>query len=179
MDERPANLVEELVRDGIAPQRERGVIPRVNEVKKYVAGIVERLERSNEDQRLRIKPTPTPAAAAAAVAAARRAGQSPMEGSWGVARAPLKRKSSILTSLEEKRHSVQAGRMRTRLRLLASKPDWAAKIKAVNPLALNGQLGLEKQKHAEHIVREVVKASDAIFGPWMASPAKKLWFGGK
>ncbi len=185
MDERPANVVEELVRDGIAPQRERGIIPRVNEVKKYVAGIVERLERSNEDQRLRIRPapvTPAPKVRSDAEMSAEyqkriaRAGQAPMEGSWDVSRAPIKRKSAALLTLNEQRHSFAASRMRTRLRLLRSKPDWAAKIKAVNPLALNGQLGEEKQKHAEHLIREVIKASDVPFGPWMKAPAKKLWF---
>lgn len=187
MDERPSNVVEELLRDGVADHRSSGVIPRTNDVKKYIADIVETMERRDEEARLRIKPkeAPLPPRSEARsdpemeseyLKRCKRFGLEPMEGSWTVTRAPI-RPERKLAALNGQRQSLAAKRLRARLRLLRSKPDWAAKIQAVNPLALQGQLGEEKQKHAEHLIREVIKASNATFGPWMKDPTKRLWFG--
>ena len=187
MDETPANAVEAVVKDAVASQRASGVIPRTNDVHKYVQGIVERMERREDDSRLRIKPAPAPMERTVTRSTEdleseyqkrlRRRGHEPLPGSWTITReAPKPAQKSKLASLKDARSAVAASRMRTRLRLLRSKPDWAAKLKVINPLALNGQLGPEKQKHAEHLVREVVKASNAVFGPWMKGPSRKLWF---
>jgi hypothetical protein len=186
VDERPANVVEELVRDGVAGQRASGAIPRPNDVKKYVAGIVETMEKRDADNRLRLKPKPsTPAPADMQRSTedmeseyqkrCRRFGIEPTPGSWSVTRRPGKKERSKL-ELDNARTRLAKQRMRTRLRLLRSKPDWAAKLRAINPLALNGQLGPDKQKHAEFLVREVIRSSESVFGPWWKAPPKKLVF---
>ena len=46
----------------------------------------------------------------------------------------------------------------------------------VNPLAINGQLGVEKQNHAHQIIRDLIADSDRVFGAWLAEPKKKLIF---
>lgn len=185
MDERPSNVVEELVRDGVADQRKAGVIPRPNEVKAYVQGIVETMERRDEANRLRIKPKAVPVEREVARSSdefekeyrkrLERRGLTPMDGSWTITREPIKQERTKL-ELDNERTRLAKRRMRARLRLLRSKPDWAAKLKTINPLALQGQLGPEKQKHAEFLVREVIESSEAVFGPWWKAPAQKLWF---
>ncbi len=184
--EAPSNVVEELVRDGVAEQRAHGIIPRTNEVKAYVAGIVGRVEKESAEQRLRIKPKP-PAPAEHTVTRSSdefekeyqtrlaRRGLEPLPGTWTIERGPAKPERSYAEYLSQ-RDALAKRRMRTRLRLLRSKPDWANKLKVINPLALNGQLGPDKQKHAEHLVREVIRSSEAVFGPWWKAPPKKLVF---
>lgn len=186
MDERPSNVVEELVRDGVADQRKAGVIPRPNEVKAYVQAIVEKMERRDDDARGRIQPKAAPVQREVSRSTSEmeteyrkrleRRGLTPMDGSWTVTRQAPKEKSKL--ELDTERTRLAKRRMRARLQLLRSKPDWAAKLKTINPLALQGQLGPDKQKHAEFLVREVIKSSEAVFGPWMKAPAKKLWFSG-
>ena len=187
MDEKPANVVEELVRDGLAGPRAQGVIPRPNEVKRYVQGVVEAMERRDNEERLRIKPKAAPVERSVTRSSdefeaeyrkrLQRRGMQPLEGSWTITRQPIETKpEKSRIDLDNARQQLMKRRMRARLRLLRSKPDWSAKLKSINPLALQGQLGADKQKHAEHLVREVIKASEAVFGPWMAGPAKKLHF---
>lgn len=174
------------MRDGVADQRKAGVIPRPNDVKKYVQGIVETMEKRDAENRLRIKPKETPPAPVDKLRSTedmeseyqkrcRRAGVQPMEGSWTVTRRPAQKESAIVQK-DDKRTRLAKSRMRARLRLLRSKPDWAARLKTINPLALQGQLGPEKQKHAEFLVAEVIRNSEVVFGPWWKGPAKKLWF---
>lgn len=73
------------------------------------------------------------------------------------------------------RSAVKTALLCRRLRILAASPDWAAKVKAVNPLAAQGQLGPEKQAHAEQVYRDVVADSDRAFGPWMKIPVTPVW----
>lgn len=188
MDETPSNAVEAIVKDGVEDQRRAGVLPRPNAVKQYVQGIVERMERRDEDARLRIKPKATPVEVTKErssqdmeseyVRRCHRVGIEPTPGTWTVTRTPIEDapKQPSLLEVDGKRRSLQKRRLRARIRLLRSKPEWAAKLKVINPLALQGQLGPEKQKHAEYLVKEVIKSSDATFGPWMKGPAKRLWF---
>lgn len=184
MDEAPANAVEAIVKDAVAGQRATGVIPRPNDVHKYVQGVVERMERRDEDERLRIKPKAAPVPREVVRSSGefekeyrtrlQRRGLEPLEGSWTVTRTPVPERSRV--ELTSQRTALAKRRMRARLRLLRSKPDWSDRLKAINPLALNGQLGPEKQKHAEFLVTEVIRASEAVFGPWWKAPPKKLIF---
>jgi hypothetical protein len=194
VDETPSNVVEELVRDAVAEQKAKGVIPQVNEAHRYIQGLVEDLDKRQEGERLRIKPKPTEKVMTTERSTAqmeseyekrlRRHGLAPLPGSWSVTREPAKPEPKVKriatladqSKMDRQRKALQKRRLRARLRLLASKPDWADKLKRINPLALQGQLGEDKQKHAEHLVMEVIRASDAVFGPWMKAPGKKLWF---
>lgn len=192
MDETPSNVVEELVRDAVADAKAKGAVPRPSEAHKYIQGIVESLDKRQESERLRIKPKPTEKVMTRERSTAqmeseyekrlRRHGLSPLPGSWSVTRAPAKPEKKRIATLadqskmDRQRKALQKRRLRARIRLLASKPDWADKLKRINPLALQGQLGADKQRHAEHLVMEVIRASDAVFGPWMKAPGKKLWF---
>ncbi len=194
MDETPSNVVEELVRDAVAEQKVRGVVPRPSDAHSYIKGIVEKLDQRQEDDRLRIKPKPVEQVMSKERSSLemeseyqkrlRRHGLEPLPGSWTVTREPAKpepRVKRIATiadqsRMDRQRKALQTRRLRARIRLLASKPDWADKLKRINPLALQGQLGADKQKHAEFLVMEVIRASDATFGPWMKGTPKKLWF---
>jgi hypothetical protein len=187
VDETPANVVEELLRDATDAQRAKGLIPRVTDSKAYLQGVVETMEKRDEDQRLRIKPKPMPQVQTKERSSAdmeseyekrlRRAGQSPLPGSWSVTREPVRPATKQDQKLKEtQKQALLRRRFRERLSLLRSKPDWAEKLKRINPLAVQGQLGPEKQKHAHHLVMEVIRASDVTFGSWMKAPPKKLIF---
>lgn len=176
--ERPNNVVEELVRDAVEPQRQKGKVPDVNAVHGVVRGIVERMERKQSDRTVRETPVERPEPIKRDMSQLeqeyrrrlQRAGESPLPGKWSVERtpSPVKPKANRVMSLAEER-------MRKRLRTLRQHPEWAARLKRINPLALNGQLGLDKKKHAEQLVREVIDDSTRVFGPWWKDRPAKIW----
>lgn len=140
MDERPANVVEDIVRDGIAEQRDRGLIPRTNQVHKYVQGIVERMERRESETRHRAKPSPAARPVTIQRSSSemekeyqtrlRRRGQSPLAGSWTVTRTPLGRRETVA------KEPLPVRLARTRLRKWAESkdpfgsPKWEEKVYA-------------------------------------------------
>lgn len=225
MDETPANVVEELVRDGVEGQRERGVIPRTHDVKKYVAGIVERMERREAENRLRPQPKPEAREVTKERSSEdmeseyqkrlKRAGHEALPGTWSVERRPLKRGRVYATKAERKlkewsrsanpfgspswsdkldkyvakmkdrraalemvREAVKEALLCQRMRKLWASPDWQQRLKVINPLATQGQLGPEKQKQAHQLLLGIIADSDRVFGPWMKVPSHKLVFGG-
>lgn len=78
----------------------------------------------------------------------------------------------------KKQVSTAERRMRKRVRMLQTLPDWRDKFKRINPLALQGTLGEEKRKEADALVRKILVAADEKFGPWWKPAAKPLWFTG-
>lgn len=189
MDETPNNPVEAMVRDGAEAQRQNGLIPAPNAVKDFILPIIEKGERMEEESRLRIKPKKETIEAKPSIRRSTeemekefkvrlaRKGHEPLPGpsGWTETRKPIDVYATHRQFLN-KREALQKTRLRKRIRLLLSKPDWRAKMMEVNPLALNGQLGIEKQQAAEAYVRKVIRDSCAVFGEWMAEPKKKLWF---
>lgn len=183
MDETPSNGVEAMVRDAVSEQKAKGLIPTPNAVKDYILPIVEEGERRTEASRLRIKPKapeitePTTRRSTPEMEAElkKRLGRDVLPGSsdWVETRKPS---APPRKQLIDKREAIAKTRMRKRLRLLWSLPDWREKLMQVNPLAINGQLGVEKQNHAHAVIRTIVADSDRLFGPWLADPKKKLHF---
>ncbi len=189
-DETPTNAVEAMVRDGAEEQRARGQLPTPNAIRNYILPIIEQGERKAESNRLRIKPKPREQTS---VMSARRSSPSMerelkrrlaarghealpgMEGGWTETREPTDLRAPTRERLLSQKEALAKSRLRKRIRLLLSKPDWREKMMQVNPLALNGQLGFEKQQEAENYVRTVIRDSCRIFGEWMAEPKKKIW----
>jgi hypothetical protein len=183
MDETPRNVVDAIVRDAVEPQRQAGILPRVNEARSYVQGIVEKMDRKTEERRHRIiaaraaasAPHPTETSSTDAlereyIKRLTRRGETPLPGKWTVTRKPadpVKRDRRLIGEAEK--------RLRHRLRLLRSKPDWAKRLKRINPLALQGHLGDDKKRHAEMLVREVIDDSARVFGPWWKGAPTKIW----
>lgn len=198
MTEAPNHVVDAVVQDAVESQRARGLIPRTTEVRAYVQGVVERMERRESEDRLRVfsKPAATPRPRVERSTEAmeeefrrrlRRRGQEPVPGqsSWTIERKPIEdigtlREARLATpdtpKIVDKRMALAKRRMRKRLRLLRSKPEWEARLKTINPLALQGFLGPDKQKHATALVKEILDDSARVFGPWWKGPAKKLMF---
>lgn len=191
-DESPSHVVDAVVRDAVDQQRERGSIPRTNEVRAYVQNIVERMDRQEAENKYRVFPKPEKKAAPKVERSSeamenefqrrlKRMGQEPIPGaaSWTIERKPIDAsalKEPETPKIVDKRLALAKRRMRTRLRLLRSKPDWYNKLASVNPIALQGYLGEAKQKEAESYIRQVIKDSNAVFGDWWKAPAKKLIF---
>ncbi len=183
----PTHVVDALVRDAAEDQRSRGMLPRVNEVRAYVQGIVERMDAKARDRKPALCADPYAQRSRQRLAETAlqdggdalereyrkrtaRFGLEAAPGSWRVEhRGPETPKPRTVMSEVERR-------MRKRLRLLRSKPDWAAKLRRINPLALAGTLGEEKRLEADAEVRKVIVASDATFGPWWKEPERRLIF---
>lgn len=188
--EAPSNGVEALVRDGVEEQRAKGLIPTPNRVKDYLLPIVERGDRKTEEVRLRARPNPpgqpverversTPEMEREFKRRLARRGHDPLPGAengWVTTRKPIESTAPTMERVADARTAIAKSRMRKRLRLLLSKPDWREKLMAVNPLALNGMLGEGKQKHAEQVVRTIIRDSCRVFGEWLAEPKRKLHF---
>jgi hypothetical protein len=188
--EAPSNGVEALVRDGVEEQRAKGLIPTPNRVKDYLLPIVERGDRKTEEVRLRARPNPpgqpverversTPEMEREFKRRLARKGHEPLPGAengWITTRKPIESTAPSRLAVQSKRDAVARSRFRRRYRLLVSLPDWRAKLMTVNPLAINGTLGPEKQKHAEQVIRQIVSDSDRVFGSWLAEPKRKLHF---
>lgn len=188
MDERPSSVVEELVRDAVTDQRKAGVIPRPNEVHKYVQNIVETMERRDADNRLRIKPPPTPPTPVDTLRSTedmeseyqkrlKRHGLEALPGHWTVTRRPVAQKSEK-RRLDDARARRADELKRARIRLLMSKPEWAARLKVVNPVIASSGTP-EQRKECEALYLKVFEDAEAVFGPWWKTPPKKLWFSGK
>ncbi len=190
MDETPSHALDALVRDGVAEQRAKGIMPAPGAVAEFIRPILEEGEKKTEANRLRIKPNkpepqPNETVRRSSEEMEREVkrrmaakGHEPLPGSWTETRKPadLKPERPTREQFLSKKDALAKARLRKRLRLLASKPDWAEKLRQVNPLALNGQLGFEKQREAENYVRKVIRDSCAVFGEWMAEPKGKRWF---
>lgn len=190
MDETPSHAVDALVRDGAESQRENGILPQPDKIRAYVQGIVERADRQEEERRLKVFPKrekktqphvgrSTEEMETEFVKRLRRRGQEPLPGpaTWIVERKPMILKPET-PQIVDKRMALGKRRMRQRLRLLRSKPEWMARLMTINPLALQGHLGEEKQKHATLLVQEIIKDSERVFGPWYKGTPKKLVFSG-
>lgn len=188
-DETPSHALDALVRDGVAEQRGKGLMPTPRAVADFILPILEEGEKKTEASRLRIKPKKpeaptetsrrsTPEMMAEMKKKLARRGLEPLpglEGGWTETRKPL----PVVPSHKEflsKKEALAKSRLRKRLRLLATLPEWRDRIRQVNPLALDGTLGIEKQNEAHAHIRKVVHDSDAVFGPWLADPKKKLIF---
>jgi hypothetical protein len=188
VDERPSNVVESLVRDGAAEQRARGLIPRPNEVHKYVQNIVEMMEKRDADNRLRIKPKAAPPAPADVLRSTedmeseyqkrlKRHGLEALPGHWTVTRRPAGKKAEK-RRLDDARARRADELKRARIRLLMSKPEWAARLKVVNPVIASSGTP-EQKRECEALYLKVFEGAEAVFGPWWKTPPKKLWFSGK
>ncbi len=188
MDETPRNAVDALVRDGADAQREQGFLPQPEKIRAFVQPIVERADRQAEERRLKVFPKrekpaqPRTERSSEAMETEfqkrlRRKGQEPIPGtaSWEIERKPVVLKPET-PQIVNRRMALAKRRMRQRLRLLRSKPEWAQRLMTINPLALQGHLGEEKQKHATYLVQEIIKDSERVFGPWWKGQSKKLVF---
>jgi hypothetical protein len=176
-DDRDA--VDELVRDAADAQRSRGQLPRVGPMRDYFVATCEALDR----QQALARPAPAPSAPAPRAPLdpvrieseyrrrCRRAGIDPTPGKWSVERrtGPEPIPTGPVVS------GLGTERLRARIRLLRGLPEWSDKLKRINPLALSGQLGEEKRRHATELVRQIVEASDRVFGPWWKDPPRRLF----
>lgn len=77
------------------------------------------------------------------------------------ANAPIRRAPAV---------SPNVRRLLNRIALLKTKPDWVPRLKAVNPLALAGCFGFDKQAQATRAIIRVCDDSDRLFGPWRQAP---------
>lgn len=163
MRDRGRDALDAMLTDVADEQRNRGLIPDVTNAKSYLVPIVDRAARK-ADQPKPTKPEPAAPQQDKVLAEAERRG---VHGKWSIDRRVPSGVSKKLTRIEQ--------RLRKRIRLLASKPDWAAKLKELNPLALAGTLGEERRRHAAHLVMEIINDSDRVFGPWNKERARKLY----
>jgi len=164
-----------LVEDACEQQRLNGVLPTPRECEVMICGVLESL-----DQKPKFAPSAPSQKKSGAVDSEiekRRA----KHGLSEMARVPhvVERKPIAQGGawFEARRRLTKLERlMKDRLALLRSKPDWHEKFKVLNPYALQGYLGKEKQREADAYVRRIIESSNAIFGPWWKEQAKPLVF---
>jgi hypothetical protein len=186
VDETPSNVVESIVKDGVADQRRAGVMPRPNDLRKYVQGVVETMERRDAENRLRIKPKETPAPKPAVARSTeqmeseyqkrlKRKGHEPLPGSWTVTRTPVKQSRSQLATLKNLRARREDDLKRRRIRLLMSKPDWAARLATINPIVASSGTP-EQKRECEAAYLKIFEDAERVFGPWWKDAPRKLHF---
>ncbi len=176
------NPVELMLEDAANAQRSRGLIPKLNDARQYIAGIVEKVERQSEENRLRIKPAPPPAPEKRTLTdrtdeelndefkkRAARFGHDPLPGSWTITKGG--------DTPERKRTALRKGDklLAARIRLIRNDPEWWNRAKTINPLAMSGQLGPEEQKHATQLWWQLIEASERKWGPWHKPAVKPLY----
>lgn len=169
-----------MVEDAAEAQRSRGLIPQVRELKSYITDVVERVEKQRAQRKVfrSLPERPKPAVKGPDELEReyhkrlRRAGLSPIDGKWQVERKVPKKTRKRFAKVM----SYGDKMMRARIRLLAQHPDWAARLKRINPLVLQGQLGEFKRRHAESEIRQIILDSERVFGPWYKEPVKPLIF---
>lgn len=169
--EKPANCIDALVRGAAEEDRQAGLIPRVAEHRAFVQGIVERMERKDADRPARPAPAPTRDEAAQQIAAELAREDDADNVLGGEVRIERRTPSEQVAAIRSKGAELMA----KRIRLLNQHPEWATRIKEVNPLTLNGAHGPEKRKHAEALVMKVIADSERVFGPWWKEPVAPVY----
>lgn len=138
----PHRVRDSLVSDACDAQRAQGKVPAVADNARYIEGVLARLDH----KRAASKP--------------RQAKQRPQR------RRPRPRPGLLLPASLGVPLSEFDARLRKRLRLIRSRPEWAAKIKAINPLAVAGHLGPGKKQEATILIWKVLEESNAVWGDW-------------
>lgn len=171
------NPVDSLVEAGADEQRQRGLIPDVSNIRRYVVDVVERVEAKRERKVFLKSAAVAPTAPRDTDSLERelrrrlnRRGLEVIEGKWTIERGGNR------LARKKKTQSHGEKLMRARIRLLGSLPDWAAKLRRINPLALAGHLGEDKRRHAEAAVKQIITDSERTLGPWYKDPARRLTF---
>lgn len=169
---------DELLKSASDAQRANGKVPTVVDNEKFITTILEQNDRRAADAKPIKRDEPVDDRKdrrhKEAVKRAQRAGFSLTPG-WELSSSPRVPLALGGSALEVKKMGKLEKRMRARLRLLRSKPDWANRLKRINPLALQGQLGHEKHLEAVEEVKKVIRASNVTFGHWMKDRPVKLY----
>ncbi len=167
----PHAVKDALLEGAVSEQRTKGIMPTPEVAESYFEGILNRLDRVEKKPQVGKTETKENKVENEANRRAERAGFS-IEGSWELENRPLAAGGDQLVVTKE---APLAKLLRHRIRLLRNRRDWRAKLERINPFALQGRLGEEKQLHATELVRQIVKDSNVIFGDWWKAKPKKLW----
>ena len=169
-----------LVEAACAEQAAKGMLPSPTDNERYLVDLVNRMDRRRADAPSRPLVRDGKKPGAFAVEAERRARRHGFEltGGWQVdaARRPLALGGAAFEATT-KVMGLPERRLRDRLRLLRSKPEWADRLKRINPLALQGAAGKTPEQRSERrlaavaAVRAVIEASNTTFGHWAKDPA--------
>jgi hypothetical protein len=164
-----------LVESACEEQRGKGKVPTPTDNEKYLVGIMERMDRRKADSPVPHRannPTKKPGAFEKELdKRCRQAGFEMLPGSWRVDQSAPKPLALGGEQFHTGLMGVAEKRMRRRLRFLRSKPEWGDRIRSINPLALQGQLGHEKRIEAERYLRKILHAADVKFGEWWKPPS--------
>lgn len=173
------DVLDSLVRDACAMQDERGLIPEVETAQRYMAGVLERLDRKERDDAPKPASVQSDDSRASATKRAgavereyERRGGTPLEGKYRVTRKPA---TPTVEPVSNAKMRYLRRLLQRRIRLLMTKPDWASKIKAVNFVAANGAFGDERQRAALAEYERIVNDSNRLFGDWWKPPGRKAY----
>lgn len=164
----PRDVLDSLVRDACAQQSAVGLIPEPETAQRYMAGIMNGLDRKEAER----KPAPvstTKKEGAKEREYERRAGEGRQVSEFQVKKTP-----SQLIDVKRAKSKIRRLLLR-RVRLLMAVPEWHARFKQVNPLAANGSLGRDRQRHANELYWQIIRDSERVFGPWNKELAPKAF----
>jgi hypothetical protein len=183
LDETPSHAVDEIVRDACNEQRGRGLIPRVGDVRSYVQGIVERMDRKEPARAPQRDAKPAPrllnphtdqgALEGEYKKRLARKGHEALPGAWRIDRTPTNKLIS-----PKKLRSKGEKLLAARIRLIGKNPEWSAKFKRINPQALAGNLGEEKRLAAARAYMQVIEDSNRVFGDWKKERSRPIFLDG-
>jgi hypothetical protein len=152
-------------------QRKNGMIPTTVDNERYLVDVLNREDRKKADAKPRapIKGTKRPGRFASE--AAKRGVSVPSNWSLDASR-PLAAGGSIL---EVKKDGPLKRLLRKRFREMTAHPTFAARMKRINPLAMQGQFGRDKQEAAAAEFRKLLAESDKKWGEWWKPKAAPLF----
>lgn len=166
-----------LMKGAAEEQSKKGMLPATVDNDRYLADVLNRMDRKTSEAtpQAPIKPQKKPGAFEAE--AKRRAEQEgfTLSGNWQVTNTP--KPLALGGSMVEvkKAETILRKRLRLRIRLMRETPEFEARMKRINPLALQGQFGREKRERAAAEWRKLLAASDRKWGDWRKPRAAALF----
>jgi hypothetical protein len=169
-------VLDSLIKDACEQQAGAGRLPRSEATQRVIAPILASVEKKREANAGRPQPKPEPRAPKSAeVIEAEYKRRGGMGTNVQLVDVPKTKVRPVSATKAQKK----ADRMlKARIRLLASKEDWHARLKSVDVLAVQGMRGEAAKLAAREQYRRIIEDSDRVFGPWWKTKARKIYSSG-
>ena len=165
-----------LAKDAADSHRHAGSIPPVDDINDYLSGILDGMDRKAADAKPATITDATKKPGAAEREFYRRGGTPDQFGEWTVERKPSEMR--LVEPPSDDTYRKFWGLVRKRLRVIARKPEWRAKVEEAigNPHDLFGHRGADRQTECLNRIRAVLYEYQVRYGSALKEPPKKLIF---
>lgn len=163
-----------LLEGAATEQRKKGMLPTTVDNERYLVDVLNRMDRKKSDAKATIKaPVNSQKKPGAFEAEAKRRGYE-LAGNWRVTNDPKPLAAGGSTVQLVKDTPIKK-RLRMRIRAMQDHPEFRAKMKRINPLALQGQLGKDSQHRAKAEWDRLLDLSNKKWGEWWKPPHRALF----